>query len=388
MRRPAYLVLLIVNTILAPVAAAEQTDSPTWNHSADLTRPFWEGTLMTDESVLFIKDTATGESRAAVLFPIEKLIAVRNSAGDLTYQEGRDYRWRPESREIVLPAGSRISSSTSADLRRPPKSQLYELPHKDGNGEIRFGERLEYQQLQTCITYSHASGLWKTSVPKFDATALSRTIARLQAAEPLSVVILGDSISTGCNASGWAGGPPYQPAYPQLLQLRLQSHYHADVAITNLSVGGKDTAWALTMIDPVVAAKPDLVIIAFGANDAHGRPASEYQANTRAVIDRVREKLPEAEFILVASLIGNPNWVSLKTKLFPQYRDALHTLCSNGVVLADVTSLWSRFLELKQDWDHTGNGVNHPNDFGHRVYAQVISSLLVPSDVRLNRASP
>jgi hypothetical protein len=25
----------------------------------------------------------------------------------------------------------------------------------------------------------------------------------------------------------------------------------------------------------------------------------------------------------------------------------------------------------------TGNGVNHPNDFGHRIYAQVLSALLI-----------
>jgi acyl-CoA thioesterase I len=48
------------------------------------------------------------------------------------------------------------------------------------------------------------------------------------------------------------------------------------------------------------------------------------------------------------------------------------------VALADVTSIWGEFLRLKHDWDQTGNGVNHPNDFGHRVYAQVISTLLIP----------
>jgi hypothetical protein len=31
----------------------------------------------------------------------------------------------------------------------------------------------------------------------------------------------------------------------------------------------------------------------------------------------------------------------------------------------------------KQYWDLTGNGVNHPNDFCHRIYAQVLSALLV-----------
>ena len=43
---------------------------------------------------------------------------------------------------------------------------------------------------------------------------------------------------------------------------------------------------------------------------------------------------------------------------------------------ADLTTIWEGFLERKHDWDQTGNGVNQPNDFGHRVYAQVITTLL------------
>ena len=46
--------------------------------------------------------------------------------------------------------------------------------------------------------------------------------------------------------------------------------------------------------------------------------------------------------------------------------------------LADLTAVWSEMLERKKDWDLTGNGVNHPNDFGHRVYAQVRCELLKP----------
>jgi hypothetical protein len=112
-------------------------------------------------------------------------------------------------------------------------------------------------------------------------------------------------------------------------------------------------------------------------NDAAGRPAKEYQANIEAALTRIRARLPEVEFILVATMLGNRDWIRLKQELFPQYRDALASLSGPGVGLADLTSIWSGFLELKQDWDHTGNGVNHPNDFGHRVYAQVLSTLLV-----------
>ena len=79
-------------------------------------------------------------------------------------------------------------------------------------------------------------------------------------------------------------------------------------------------------------------------------------------------------------MVGNPAWVALRQEYFPAYRDALAALRRPGVALADLTTPWIRFHELKHDWDHTGNGVNHPNDFGHRVYAQVIATVLVPPD--------
>jgi hypothetical protein len=80
-------------------------------------------------------------------------------------------------------------------------------------------------------------------------------------------------------------------------------------------------------------------------------------------------------------MLGNRDWIRLNHEAFPQYRDALAGLCQEGIALADMTSIWTEFFKRKQDWDLTGNGVNHPNDFGHRVYAQVLSALLVPFPV-------
>ena len=94
------------------------------------------------------------------------------------------------------------------------------------------------------------------------------------------------------------------------------------------------------------------------------------------MIEYIRKQLPNAEFVLVASMLGNRDWTTLKHELFPKYRDALKELCEPGIALADMTSIWTGILERKQDWDQTGNGVNHPNDFGHRIYAQVIAKLL------------
>jgi hypothetical protein len=37
-------------------------------------------------------------------------------------------------------------------------------------------------------------------------------------------------------------------------------------------------------------------------------------------------------------------------------------------------------LDRKRYLDLTGNGVNHPNDFGHRVYAETLLGLLVAQE--------
>lgn len=145
-------------------------------------------------------------------------------------------------------------------------------------------------------------------------------------------------------------------------------------------MGGTSTPWGITKVPDVIAAKPDLVLLAFGMNDSSGRPAAEYAANMSAMIQDIRKVAPETEFILVAGMLGNADWVALKQELFPAYRDALQELTGPGIVLADLTSLWTELLKRKPDSNLTGNGVNHPNDFGHRIYAQVLTTLLLPRE--------
>jgi acyl-CoA thioesterase-1 len=303
---------------------------------------------------------------------------VKNSAGDVAYREGVDYRWTPGTNEILLPPGSRIPASRPSDLRRPAGSQRYSLKHRDGGLEIMFGARLEYAALQTCITYERAAGEWPAA-PKFDPAALPRTRARLAGREPVSIVVLGDSISTGDNASGKFEAPPRQPGYPELLRRHLAARFGGEVRVTNLSVGGVDSRWGLGQVDKVAAARPDLVVIAFGMNDAGGRPPAEYHSNLKSLVVRIRAATSEAEFILIASMLANSDWTALKHAYFPLYRDRLRDLVGPGVALADLSTVWAEFHRRKPDRDLTGNGVNHPNDFGHRVYAQVLAAALDPS---------
>ena len=149
--------------------ASSAADEPTrWQYSPEQLQPFWKADVVERESVLFIRDPETGEARASVLFPIEKIIAVQDSTGAITYEPGVDFQHASGSREISVPAKSRIVAKAAADLRRPANSQQFKLTHRDGNGEILFGGKLEYHNMQTWITYSKATNEWPVVMPAFD----------------------------------------------------------------------------------------------------------------------------------------------------------------------------------------------------------------------------
>ncbi|MHB8898390.1 MAG: SGNH/GDSL hydrolase family protein [Thermoguttaceae bacterium] len=371
--------LFLVALVAVPVLAAEPAAPASWTGDVASLRPFWLGSTMYGESVLFVSNPAGTLPAAPLLLTPTKIVSVRSSSGEMTYDEGTDFTWAPGSRQITLTRGSRIPCKAPADLRRPAGTQRHRLTHRDGNGEILFGAGYEYHDMQTLVTYEFRPDQWTGPRPAFAGDRLPKTIAKLSAKEPLAITLLGDSISTGCNASGWAGTAPFQPPYQDIFARQLQDVWGSQIALKNLAVGGTDTAWGLTNIGKVIETRPDLVILAFGMNDSAGRPAKDYQANIRAMIDAVRKQCPATEFVLVATMLGNKDWTTLHHERFPQYRDALAELCGPGVVLADMTSLWQVLFQTKRDWDLTGNGVNHPNDFGHRLYAQVLLALLLPS---------
>lgn len=358
--------LLLLTALLAP-------------DDFDLSRlkPFWTSTMMDGESLLFVKEGDV--ARAPLLFMPTRVRAVR---GTIAFEEGRDWTWTPGAKELTLPAGSRIPSRTAAELRRPAGSQRYRLTHRDGGGEILFGGGHEYHDLQVEVTYEHAPGLWKGPVPAF-SERLPRTAARLEAKQPLTIALLGDSISTGCNASGWAKTAPFQPAWQDLFARQLEAVHGSKVLLKNFAVGGTNSDWGLKTIAKVVESAPDLVLLAFGMNDSGGVAADVYHANLKGMVEAVRQAHPPSEFILVATMLANPDWTALRHERFPEYRDRLASLCGAGVELADLSGVWAEFHRHKRDLDLTGNGVNHPNDFGHRVYAQVLSNLLVrPADFK------
>jgi acyl-CoA thioesterase I len=354
---------LSVSTAHLELPGDETADAPD--------RPFWESRTMENEPVLFMKTEEGAPAAGTLVFIPTAPPRLTSADGATVYEEGRDYTWTPGTPRIELTPDSRIPFKTAAEMIRPNGG-----PNTFGG--VLHSEGRFFHDLQTQATYAHDGG-WAPPPPERDG-ALPRSLRKLEEKQPFKIVTLGDSITEGYNASGFAkvNAPPHQPAYPELVARDLRRRFGAPVTLVNLGLGGTQAGWGLEQAGRVAAEKPDLVILAFGMNNSE--PAPVFEDIMRRLLEAVRTGAPEADVILVAGMTGNPR--VFPAERFTGYRDALRRLETEHVVVADVTTPWMSLLERKPYADLSSNHVNHPNDFGHRLYAQTIGQLFEPSRIQ------
>ena len=110
-----------------------------------------------------------------------------------------------------------------------------------------------------------------------------------------------------------------------------------------------------------------------------GNTAEEQNTYTRAIINYASTLNPDCAIVLVSAF--HPNFrqadgtihcskLSLQEQGFYELAEEYE-----GVVVAPVLSVTQSMLAVKNPMDYTHNGFNHPNDFGAKIYAAVISSI-------------
>jgi acyl-CoA thioesterase-1 len=331
-----------------------------------LLEPFWLSATQRRESLFFV-DPGNGVATATLLFDNVTDLSLSSSIGDVEFTAGKDYTFDPRNGIVRRAVGSRIAFATHDELY--PSHEPFVL----------IGDDDEFHRRQTVATYRHQPADWRGYRPQLAVAELPRTLARLASSQPLTICVTGDSISAGYNASGFTGAPPRQPSYTELVADGLERASGSRVTLQNFSVAGWTSDDGVVDVSRVADARPDLAIVAYGMNDAGYAEAQAFAANIAKIMNGVRAISPGAEFVLVSPMLPNPRWDYPVGRRFGEYRDALAGLCGAGVALADLTTLWSDLLVRKSVHDLSGNGINHPNDFGHRLYAQVILALMVPA---------
>ena len=151
----------------------------------------------------------------------------------------------------------------------------------------------------------------------------------------------------------------------------LNETFPAKVTLSNLGVAGRTAGWGLKQLDRVIAEKPDLVMIAFGMNDPVS--SEQFQKTNLEILTHLQKEIPQTDLIFISGMNNNPDWRD-PTKI-PGFREALKAIVRPNVILADITTPWEKLLTRKNFSDLSGNNVNHPNDFGHRLYSEILFSI-------------
>jgi lysophospholipase L1-like esterase len=340
---------------------------------SDTMIPFWATDTMINESVLMVSN-GSASPKAQLLFPAIKILSVKNAALNKTYKEGVD--WVYSDNTLSLLPGSSAPSLTTQQMYPTENMKGWTFP-KRGGGFVLWQEGHYFHDRQLAVTYTHKKGLWNGPVPEYAGKNLPNTLSKLKAGKPVKIVLYGDSITQGGNASGFTGALPGMPAFGELFVEYLRSVYASSITVDNTAVGGKTSTWGVANVHArVTVKKPDLVVLAFGMNDGTGNlKPDRFLKNIRAMIQDVKIAHPQAEFILVSPTLANPE--SSFAGQQANYGPKLKTLAGIGVQVVDMAAVHQELLKRKHFRDMTGNNINHPNDFLHRWYAQQIAELLI-----------
>ena len=198
------------------------------------------------------------------------------------------------------------------------------------------------------------------SAQQADARETARASTARQPSS-LKIVAFGDSLTSGHRL-------PRTDAYPAVLEQSLRAA-GLPFTVVNHGVSGDTTAGALRRLEAVLAEQPQILILAFGANDGlRGVPVKQVRANLEKIIERAQDA--DIKVLLVGMealpLYGWQYTVDFH-KVFPDLADKydipLVPFMLNGVF--GNADLMSR------------DGI-HPNAAGARMIAGTIWTALRP----------
>lgn len=322
-----------------------------------------------------------GVRQANLLFPVKKIIRVYQPQENLTYQDGVDYLWEEGSNQLTLTETSAIPSLTKEQLTPSAKDAVIGKNALDGgpdnsflifdNADFFARHQIEVDYEATAIDFPDLIGDQSAKFP--------RLRRKLAAGQLVEVVHLGDSISDGFNATKFVGIPPYNPTWSEQFVEYLKEKFHAPIQYRNFAINGSGCLSALDNRALWINRKIDLLIIAYGMND-QSLGTRAFLDTYRLIISLARRFNPDVEILLVASMTGHPLWVNTNPKKHQEQFEGLVKLAAeygNDTALANVHDVWQECLRRKDFYSMTGNGINHPNDFGHKIYMGVLQKLFL-----------
>lgn len=177
-----------------------------------------------------------------------------------------------------------------------------------------------------------------------------------------TVVCLGDSLTEGF-------GVAPEESYPSLLESRLREAGHEDVRVVNAGTSGSTSASAVSRMRWQLRARPDLVVLALGAND--GLRGLDLAATEKNLAQAIALARAEGVTVVLAGMKlptnYGPEYTARFEGLFPElarrYDVALIPFLLDGVAAQPELNL--------------ADGI-HPNAAGYRRVVENVFEVVAP----------
>lgn len=353
--------------------------------------PIWEGEISYAEAAFVREAEEGGIAPIQLLYPIDDIISVRSADLKTEYVPGDDYYIDSDGNLCVIEGGNipvlayedYYFELTQEEHDQNKLATKFPAANKPGYGFIRAEVNNGsggMSKWTLAVTYKH-KGECIVSKPETKSEPFAKLLAKLQAGEDVKVVSMGDSITDGWSATGKPGVnvAPYCPAYNNLVTEYMKKTYGVRVNHQNIAVSGSNSSAAFSKIDELCAANPDLLILAYGMNDGCSVYTDTFVYNINRIVKTLKERCPDAAIVVVGTSLPNEEvaWSPGGVSLLQHHKKYAPALLEaekewTNAAFADVTTANVEMYDRKVYQDLTGSNSNHPNDYMHRVYAQIV----------------
>jgi lysophospholipase L1-like esterase len=210
---------------------------------------------------------------------------------------------------------------------------------------------------------------------------LERTRARLAAHAPVCLVPYGDSITEVGRTPGYFGGASTEAMNwgHQLGRLLIEALPGADVHVRNFGIGGQNSYEGLGRLDWLPSYEPDLVLVAFGANDSgwHHLPPEATEQALRTLVEGIQVRYGVD---VVVMGMGGENPLDYGMAHMNETLAATRAAAeARGVPFVDTRAAVLAATEGGTRWAefHHGTRDCHPNDAGHAVWARAACEVIL-----------
>ena len=342
--------------------------------------PIWSGHEIYDETVMFVGE----EGFDTLLYEPDGEVTVRDYRLSVTYTEGKDFRI--EGRRIYRLPGSAMPYWEVDDYfptvpNNPGIMIGVDWDKLDFDFDrsvqryIYYGEATLMTDKQLTVTYTHKDN-YTGIVPADQSAQAAPLLEKLRAGRSIRMMVYGDSVAVGCCASGTQYGgfiSPYMPDFPHLVKEWTERTFGVTVGLENQAVGGWRAENCRSEWDARIKGKDiDLLLFRIGGNDSF-TPLEVYEAHIDDMLSRFYAEHPDGVVVLQSAETPNPQSCWVGNQVF--FEDVLLRLADKHphTVVAPVYSMFVWMQSTgKRMRSFLGNNINHPNDFGIRVYTQTI----------------